>query len=542
MTHLGRALRTLLGIAGAGAVLLAPHTAIAVSRTCGSDPAVNTTNVLCASPSGPCDGSTVRLSSDVEVTNAGCTFDLGGRALIVSSTFQMVAGGFIKVTGAGNVSITSTGKLKARGDFGTGGPDIELGGTIAIQSTGTITHEGLIDVYGDPGGSVKLGATGTLLVASGSLIRSPGNSSATDGSERLADGGRLELTSSAGSVNVYGDLAVDGQSSGAGGNVRLRAARNIQVTQPIVASGGEGGGGTIIMLAGDDITVTKTLDAESRSGGGSGGDIDLEAGEDSLGGVVTGGTLGIGTATLKVNGSSSGGDAGDAGTITATSHGDVLLASDAAVQANAGVGAGGTGGTVELDAGVGDLTLEGPVSATAGTSDGEGGSLSIAGTDVTVAATATVVLNGSQEGGDFHVAAAGSYTQASTVRANGLDTGAAGGTADVDACTAAWNGTSKLETTGTVGGTIDITGKSHISVGTTSQVKATGTTGSIRLATRAFGHCSNDPSRSCRIAADCTIGCNTGQCLDVNPDTGGSTTQFDPAPVFVADASLPACP
>src|SRR6185436_10953618 len=65
-------------------------------RSCGADPVVNTATVLCASPSGPCSASTVALSANIDVPGGGCEFDLGGRALTVSKTFQMTGAGFIK--------------------------------------------------------------------------------------------------------------------------------------------------------------------------------------------------------------------------------------------------------------------------------------------------------------------------------------------------------------------------------------------------------------------------------------------------------------
>src|SRR5215475_13166887 len=81
------------------AAVLGPFTRVAhgVVRTCGSDPIANTANVLCASPSGPCTSSTVWISTPIEVTAGGCTFDLGGRAIVVDRIFDMIGTGFIKV-------------------------------------------------------------------------------------------------------------------------------------------------------------------------------------------------------------------------------------------------------------------------------------------------------------------------------------------------------------------------------------------------------------------------------------------------------------
>ena len=89
----------------------------AVSRTCGPDPVANTASVLCTAPSGPCDATSVTLGAAIDVQSGGCAFDLGGRTFTVNKTFQMTGAGFITVTNASDITITSTGKLKARGDF-----------------------------------------------------------------------------------------------------------------------------------------------------------------------------------------------------------------------------------------------------------------------------------------------------------------------------------------------------------------------------------------------------------------------------------------
>ncbi len=124
------------------ALLSLPPSALAVVRTCTTDAVSNTQNVLCASPSGPCTGTAVTVSDDLQVTNMGCEFNLNGcvggtnvgkacavasqcpgstcspRAVTFNRQFDMAGGsGFIKVINATNITIGATGKLKARGDF-----------------------------------------------------------------------------------------------------------------------------------------------------------------------------------------------------------------------------------------------------------------------------------------------------------------------------------------------------------------------------------------------------------------------------------------
>jgi hypothetical protein len=145
------------------------------------------------------------------------------------------------------------------------------------------------------------------------------------------------------------------------------------------------------------------------------------------------------------------------------------------------------------------------------------------------------------------------------------------------------------------GGSVLIAGRETLTVSGTSLVDVNGTggdDGAIELAYRLPGrcnagapqacefshcqanpgHCSNDPNRQCAVNADCTIGCNTGTCLPSpstcstnaalpcsanadctgctsgscvvgNPDTGGTTAQFQPPPSVTVseDPHLGAC-
>ena len=104
----------------------------AVSETCTANALQNTADVLCAN--GVCTAALVRLTDPIEVTNQGCEFDLGGRALSIEKNFQ-IKGTFIRVVNAGNITITDTGRLKARGDFGlASGEFIGPGGLISLTS------------------------------------------------------------------------------------------------------------------------------------------------------------------------------------------------------------------------------------------------------------------------------------------------------------------------------------------------------------------------------------------------------------------------
>ena len=107
------------------------------------------------------------MTTSIEVIAGGCEFDLGGRELSFEKTFEMSGLGFISVIKAGNITITSTGKLKARGDFLKPNDYIIRGGLISLTSTGTIDVDGNIDVAGDSAGSVILVAAEDVILRSG---------------------------------------------------------------------------------------------------------------------------------------------------------------------------------------------------------------------------------------------------------------------------------------------------------------------------------------------------------------------------------------
>jgi hypothetical protein len=526
---------------------LAAQPAAGVIRTCGADALSNTTNVLCASPSGPCTSTTVTVSSPLEVQSGACAFDLGGRALVVDRIFDIVGTGYIKIFNAGDVTVTDSGKLRARGDYQSS--PIGPGGTISVDSTGAISFDGVIDVGGDPSGSISLKAVGTITLETGSLIRGVGTSSFVDDGARFADGGSLDLVSTGGSIEVNGDIVLNGENAAQGGDAYLQAARNIVVTQPIEAAAG-GDGGSVDMAAGDDITIAKYVDVDSRLSGGIGGDISVAAGEDSLGGVITGGALTISNGAMKLNGSSGDGYGGDGGDFRARAMGPMLLTSTASVKVDAGSGFDGTGGSIFLRTGDtdmsavgaldGDLTLQGVVKGRSGDGGGWGGDLVVsAGRDLDI--DALVDLGGREGGGTVLSEAGRNFELTSTVNANATTSEGNGGVVWVQACDVSLAASGDILATGEWGGSVELVGRQHVAVDANSSVDASGWWGGILLVTKTFGTCSNDPTRDCRSNADCIIGCGVGTCQNVNPDTGGTTTQFSPPPDFIEDPTLTSC-
>ncbi len=412
--------------------------ASAFTATCNpANPTGNVTTVLCAATS-TCTATAVTVNENIDVTSGGCDFDLGGRTLTFQKTFQMTGAGYIQVVNAGNITVTGNAKLKARGDFVEPNGIIIQGGMITFTSSGVITLQNgaLIDVSGDPAGTITFTAAGAQSVANfglaginlanGTELRGVGQSSFVDAGDRFTDGGTISLTTTAGGIFDSAAMNLPGANQGQGGEVDMLAALGITIAQAIDAHGGGGDGGTIDITAGDDIQVLKNIDVSSNLGGGFGGDLSLAAGEDTIGvpGGVAGGALTLdaaGNAQLKANGSdleTSGGDGGDielsaAGAITVTVKNTVNI------QANGGSMFDGSGGTIFIDSGDanpnaigaldGDIVLGAGISASGGGESGDGGEVDLsAGRNLTI--NAPITMTGEDSGGDLSGDSGGTTT------------------------------------------------------------------------------------------------------------------------------------
>lgn len=427
----------LIGTLCSGLILCWAASAGATTRSCSSNALLNTTNVLCSAPSGPCTSTQVPLNANIEVYSGSCTFDLGGRALTISKPFQITALGALVFENASSVTITATGKLKARGDFVEPNGYIIPGGSISLQSSGPITHDGIIDVSGDPAGVINLTAAEILSLEGGSIIQGLGITTFYNDAQRLSDGGEIDLVSLGSSITINGDVTATGTQQGEGGLISVQAARDVSVRRRLDASGGGSDGGSIFVVAGDNINVTSPLTVESRGGGGSGGYMDLEAGQDSVGGIVMGGGLTIDGAALILDGSAAGGFGGDGGSLYASAHGPMTLqGAGAAIRANAGPQYGGSGGDLTLETRDaddhaispldGDVTIGGQLLAQSSGDTGIGGSVFVeAGKSFSV--NGTIDVSGKDSGGDLAVFTGGALFINTAVNAQARSSTGAGG-------------------------------------------------------------------------------------------------------------------
>jgi hypothetical protein len=326
------------------------------------------------SDTGGGDGGTISLSADGNIINdvtAG-GIDASGRGpdgeggeitieatkgtvvtkatLSVRSTAIETTGGYLEVTGQGDVTIG--GKLDAAGGGYDGGSiDVEsVTGHVVVASTASIEASSVTG--GGFGGDV------TLLAGSDEAV----------GTSRLIVDG---------SITMDGSAAID--FGGGGGTIDLAADASVAVTGDLRANGAVGGG-----FGGE-------VDVEVMSGPATvQGDVNLVGlGAGALGGQMrftTGGAVTVsGLVDLRGNSGAAG------GRFSVRAAGVVLLSGDVKV---AGTNAGSGGQiTVISDS---DVTVSGALDATAGTQPSKGSSVTVAGCAINVTAAGSLESSGPQ--------------------------------------------------------------------------------------------------------------------------------------------------
>jgi len=405
--------------------LLVATPARAVVRSCVPDGVANTADVLCAAPSGPCDASTVRITANIQIPeDVFCTFDLEDRTLIVNRTVEIVGSRGFLFSNAGDVTVTASGKLKARGDFNERFGFTEGGGIITVASGGTITIDGAVDVAGDPAGLIDLVADDDVIVGRTGTVLGRGISSFLDEGARFADGGDLDIRAG-GDIVIEGELVFSSQSLATGGTIFLAAIGDVAIARRVDLRGGDSDGGQLDIFAGDDVTITASVDADSEAGGGNGGSVSLTAGHDDPGDRKVGGDLTITGARFTLRGHGVDDFGGDGGELEGVAAGDVFV-SDVVVRADASTSFDASGGVVafsslsgqgdaidELD---GDMVVDAVISATGSRDDSFGGELCLdSGRDLTLRGSVTLVGHG---GGEVDLYAGGDITSAAPILAH----------------------------------------------------------------------------------------------------------------------------
>jgi filamentous hemagglutinin len=362
---------------------------------------------LCAAPAGS-DPCVIDTNQTVPGDRPGCTYDLGGRGLVIKTGKKLEVG-----QGLGPLTITARTILLEPGAqiVADGLNEALIGGFIGLVATDTITLQNLdtkraqISVAGPNGGVLALQA-GNDIVMGGSL---DAHATAADGI-----GGDINVTSAQGNLTISGggiraDGGNDVDNGASGGTVTLEAHGSVTIDALIDDSDGDCGDACETDVTADtgDVTVTAngSIDVSGMGSVASGGDVQImAAGAVQLSGPI----LGTATGTTGVDGE--GGDGGglfvsagagvtlaslvslsghsldgDGGDVDVEAAGNILLAASGSLLVPT-TGEGG-GGTVLVKSSAGDTTINGPIDARG---DEFGGSIEV---DAAGAATITSALN-----------------------------------------------------------------------------------------------------------------------------------------------------
>lgn len=540
-----------------------------------------------------CPGTGNCTITSAAVVTPGSVVDCSGRNITVSGYGEIdVTDGLVTLK-ANNLTIGGGRPITA---YRTQ-PGVPFG--MVIQVTGTLDMPGRLVASSDwGGGSISVDAAGDVLMTPAAGIAIEANGTSTD-----APGGTIEINSGRHvliqeSVSARG--ANNANSVATGGTVSITAAGNITISALIDVYGREADAGRISLTALGTVDVSgnplanpdtvlcsdpnRTGKIETQPNGqlmaeggyyeGNGGNIELFARE-----IVIGAAVSAQGGRFVTGGLSEGGsvllEAGRCG---------IQINNDINVTSGEG-GAGVSGGSIAAFAQGYDYDANGLPTAKAG--------------DITVAANKVLTTKSDANGGDggdivLRAARSLSIGNNALLDARGNDPGR-GAAVTLDACDVTINSGAQVDVRGYDGGAIHLVGRRTLVVATsaTARFKATGTTasggtdGSVNLEYARLGRCSTDitvacevstcpspllcsnlPTRTCTIDTDCNNGCETGICSKlcsnlptrpctsdatctgcatgsclVNPDTGGTTTQFSPAPpMYERNISLETCP
>jgi hypothetical protein len=488
--------------------------------------------------------SAALLAASSEIARATTCQDVcpGTGACTISSTIDVDPDSRIDCSGR-DVTFTIYGNLRVTGGHlwfaarhvTVNAATTEGGGFIGRESAGGVQSVVQLDLSGnlDLYGKIRVNGNkggGTIAVSAAGDIRiweKGSDGIEADGTAAGADGGEIRVEAG-GSIAISDPIHAAGAGSAetSGGTIEIVAGGDILSDQHghISAEGFKGLGGLVSLTSlGGDVVIHEHIDVEGRGATGDGGQVEIRAADrveihdqmTARGGVNVGGgqaagghvnvVAGCGGVLIAANVLANGGQLG-----TESASGDVKVESRGTVTVAGGV-------TIDVRA------LE---------SDGLGGSIDLRSEqDLVLASSSKLDARGGASGGGE------------------------GGSIVLDACSVSVASSATVDVTAASGGSVSIaatqapptTGAQPLYIATGALLKAKGATadqdGAIDLAptTSKAGKCSNDGSRSCFLDLDCTVGCQTGDCLYANPDTDGLATQFDLTPEKYSDEKIAVC-
>jgi cysteine-rich repeat protein len=356
-----------------------------------------------------CPGSGTCVVTRSFCIAAGSTLDFAGRDLVLKQrgTFD-VQGGSMLVKAA---SVTLEG-----GSALLGTPHVGSGGSIGVEATVgdiMILKDALIDSSGAPAGRVDIEAVGNVRIAG--AVHANGTSD--DG-----DGGTVTIDAQA--IDVPGTLEFFGRGEGFAGDATLLAIAGFSLTGTLDGSGQDGGSLDVEASTGE-VSTTAQIRLQATRAGGDGGSVGIvAAGRVILGGqfrlagdgsgdggsggtldVDAGGPIEVRATLIDVSGAR---PTGIGGVVSLLAGGDITVTSSSLeVQAQA-KGSEGLGGFVDVDA-EGSVQLP-SISAFGGGAGGGGSVFASAWCALTLPAGRTIDTRGTN--GDTTLSAGGQITVA----------------------------------------------------------------------------------------------------------------------------------
>lgn len=475
-----------------------------------------------------CPGTGACTIGSMQIVDPGSELDCSGRDITIgdAGTVKVIDGEL--TIQANNLTLNGPGGAI----LAVEGPD-EIVGSIEIVLTGSLALLGKIRANGSTGG-------GTIFITAAGDISIEENGTdgiEADGTAAHADGGDVRIEAQ-GDITISDPIHAEGASSGdnQGGDIEIRAGGSIVTDQHghLSAPGRSRGGGSITMVARQgSLTLNEHVDVDGIGETGAGGRIDLSAGDridvnldiTARGGVNQGGGL-VPGGTVRM-------EAGCGGIHVAA---PILVTGGDQGQASAGVGAGGGGvflqsrGSVEM-ASSALVDLRGLAAGSRGGTLGvrSSGHVGIAsGVTVDVRGSATAGGNG---GGISIIGCSADVASGAILDARGNDSGNVELFATLEPA--------PLTPTPLVAAPLHV----HSAAQLRTESSGTGEHGRIRLAAlySRKGVCSNNETLRCQRDTDCTVGCQTGDCLYANPDTDGAVSQFSPSVELIEESALGDC-
>lgn len=337
-------------------------------------------------------------------------FDFDSRDVVVQGILDVGAGGVGVTILAGSVTITTTGQIRGIGGFAASGGGLNLAVDRDVVIEGALAA-GAIALTGIDGGILQITALTGSISGAGRIDLSATASAGFGGTLDLDAGGGISLT---GPVVMLSPTT----GSGLGGDATLFADGDV-VLSDIDLRGGSLGGGSLkadSILGGIALGVVRAQGVGALGGSAGGGSVTASAGMD------------LSVSSVDVSGQTSGG-----GTIALDAQGSVTLGP---VTAD-GAGSGGFGGSLVVDS-VGPITLQSTTSARGSVTLGDGGSISLTagsasgGANITVNGPVQVEGRGGGVGGDF-TASGAEVRLVGGISAANLASAAVGGAIDIDA-------------------------------------------------------------------------------------------------------------